>query len=324
MSTQIHRNRFRGFTLIELLVVIAIIAILIALLLPAVQQAREAARRTQCKNNLKQLGLAMHNYHDVNGTFPPGFVQQDTSHNRAANWSWGAMIAPYIDQGPAFNQLEVGAGPNMSRALNDPALKAVIQTPIASVRCPSDVGPDKHNTSITARKYRDTIANVTRHGIVTNYLAANGSHQIRANFGSIPTTTVTNGSFYRNSKTKIRDITDGTSNSILVGERRYRKVDGSGNSAQAGMFWGLSGYQPNLDRGMSSIVSGGIRKLNCPENNQCRRAFSSLHVGGVQFLMADGAVRFISENIQHNTNRPVNSTMEYLLGIQDGNVVGEF
>lgn len=315
--------RRRGFTLIELLVVIAIIAILIALLLPAVQQAREAARRTQCKNNLKQLGLAMHNYHDVSKAFPPGLVRQDTGHARAGNWAWGAMIAPYIDQAPAFNQLDVGGGPNMSRALNDGTLRGILQTPIASVRCPSDVGPETHTGSGTFRKHRDTIANSNRHEIVSNYVGNNGSHQVRPNIGN-PGGTTNNGIFLRNSKRKIRDITDGTSNTILIGERRYKKVDGSGNQAQAALFWGSNGNSGGQDRSLASVTAGGHRKLNCPENNQCRRAYSSLHVGGVQFLMSDGAVRFISENIQHNTNQARNSTMEYLLAIQDGQTIGEF
>src|SRR4051812_6730319 len=92
----------RGFTLIELLVVIAIIAVLIALLLPAVQQAREAARRSQCKNNLKQIGLALHNYHDTANTLPPGWIGDPTGSNAGNRWGWGTMILPYLDQAPLY------------------------------------------------------------------------------------------------------------------------------------------------------------------------------------------------------------------------------
>lgn len=315
-------HRKRGFTLIELLVVIAIIAILIALLLPAVQQAREAARRTQCKNNLKQFGLAMHNYHDTSRAFPPAIVFQDGSNGRAANWAWGAMIAPFLEQAPAYNQLDVGSG-RMSDALSTPALLTIIQTPLSAVRCPSDVGPDTHAGSLNLRKYRDTVANTNRHGIVSNYVGANGSHQVRPNFGD-PGSSTNNGAFMRNGNTKIRDITDGTSNTILMGERRYKKVDTSGNVALAAMFWGASGNAGGGDGTMASVTAAGHRKVNCPENNNCRRVYSSLHVGGAQFLLADGSVRFISENIDHNTDQAVNSTMEFLLAIQDGNVIGEY
>ena len=123
----------RGFTLIELLVVIAIIAILIALLLPAVQQAREAARRTQCKNNIKQLGLALHNYHDVNLTFPPGYVLQEGGAVGAHNWDWSAMILPYIEQSALFNTLDVGQT-RPSQALNNPVQLAAMVNPLTAFR----------------------------------------------------------------------------------------------------------------------------------------------------------------------------------------------
>ncbi len=142
-----------GFTLIELLVVIAIIAILIALLLPAVQQAREAARRTQCKNNLKQLGLALHNYHDVMKQFPPGFVDQLSSAATASgaavaattqdgNWGWGSYTLPYIDQAPLYNLLNVG-NRTLLQAANDTTNggRRGLQTPLEAFRCPSDTAP---------------------------------------------------------------------------------------------------------------------------------------------------------------------------------------
>jgi len=136
-----------GFTLIELLVVIAIIAILISLLLPAVQQAREAARRTQCRNNMKQIGLALHNYHDVFNSFPPGYVAKipnnKTSSERSM-FAWGSLILPYIDQGNVYQVLDPGNVLTLDQRLLDPvvgpALVAAIQTPLASFRCPTDRG----------------------------------------------------------------------------------------------------------------------------------------------------------------------------------------
>jgi prepilin-type N-terminal cleavage/methylation domain-containing protein len=128
-----------GFTLIELLVVIAIIAILIALLLPAVQQAREAARRTQCKNNLKQLGLGLHNYHDVFGTLPPGWVDQNN--NRASNWGWAVYILPQIDQAALYATLDVGNG-SLGLALEDVTKLAPMLNTYPAFRCPSDTAPN--------------------------------------------------------------------------------------------------------------------------------------------------------------------------------------
>jgi prepilin-type N-terminal cleavage/methylation domain-containing protein len=138
-------RRPRGFTLIELLVVIAIIAILVALLLPAVQQAREAARRSQCKSNLKQLGVALHNYHDVHSVFPPGCVNQegDTANpddRDRLNWTWPVYLMPYMDQAPLYEQLNPGPT-RATAAVSDPAKRAVMQQPLAAFRCPSDVGP---------------------------------------------------------------------------------------------------------------------------------------------------------------------------------------
>src|SRR4051812_46688665 len=137
-----QRRQIRGFTLVELLVVIAIIALLVALLLPAVQQAREAARRTQCRNNLKQVGLALHNYHDTNSTLPPGWVgvtsgQSDV--NGINGWSWAARVLPQLDQSPLFNSInfnfQVGAASNLVPRT----------TGLAVYRCASDILPDKWN-----------------------------------------------------------------------------------------------------------------------------------------------------------------------------------
>lgn len=320
MSQSFHRRH--AFTLVELLVVIAIIGVLIALLLPAVQQAREAARRMQCTNNMKQLGLAMHNYHDVIGSLPPAYVfTGDTSHNRIALWSWGAMLSPYFEQNAAYDVLDVGRDSAVA-AVNNAAKRKVIQTPLSAVRCPSDSGPQLHNNSGDVRKYRDTIANSNRHGIVSNYVVNNSSGQVR-NFRGTPNGNA-DGPFFRNSGMGLRDFVDGTSNTIIIGERHYKKSDGSGNEARGAMFWGTNGYDDNSDRGLASVAAGGHRKINCPENNQCRRAYASNHPGGSQFCLGDGSVRFIAETIEHNTNANVNSTFEYLLSLNDGNVVGDF
>lgn len=300
-----------GFTLIELLVVIAIIAILIALLLPAVQQAREAARRTQCKNNLKQLGLAMHNYHDTHGVFPPGQITQNACATASNNRRWGSatFILPFIDQAPLYNTLNVDGGCNMpgeGTLFNGVAL---LQQPLPAFVCPSDTGAA---VNVFMRNYSKS-----------NYVV---SEQLGGN----------------NSRVSIRDITDGTSNTLLYAERALKR-EPAGNRYTGAIVWGRS-----------DVTDAGNRfRVNFPINtpspttsnsgiagdNGCfRHQTSSQHVGGAQFLMCDGAVRFISENIAHNpaagsttTCLGMNTNMsgpgfvyQNLFFINDENVVGEF
>ena len=145
MNAQIRIRR--GFTLIELLVVISIIAVLIALLLPAVQQAREAARRSQCKNNIKQMGLAFHNYHDVFNTFPPAWISGSAtgptngSTTETGCWGWGAMLLPHLDQAPLYNVVQPGPLTLSQNLAAGGAQAAALKTPLAAFRCASDVGP---------------------------------------------------------------------------------------------------------------------------------------------------------------------------------------
>ena len=143
-------SRRRGFTLIELLVVIAIIAVLIALLLPAVQQAREAARRSQCTNNLKQIGLALHNYHDVYNTFPAGYIDQGVAANRG-HYSWTSAILPYIDQAPLSNLMRVGDVPLSTNLTNN---LTAMQTPLSGFACPSNPAPSLNDAALPAANAR--------------------------------------------------------------------------------------------------------------------------------------------------------------------------
>jgi prepilin-type N-terminal cleavage/methylation domain-containing protein len=335
------RSRRLGFTLIELLVVIAIIAILIALLLPAVQQAREAARRTQCKNNLKQLGLALHNYESTYGVFPPGYVdnRQVLSHGKG-HWTWTALVLPFIDQAPLYNTFNVGPR-TASDAFSD--FPSQVSARYAAFRCPSDIGPDNVYTTSGANL---GMVIVNRTGVltptgITNYVASNSVRYMRQ---SRATSSVGNsgshGMFFRDSAISFRDITDGTSNTIMLGERSWSQGKNS-PLVRAGTLFAVRDYQ---NRGpMAYDVSSGIFNQGMQfafgtiydginpvviwtPTDHCTacQSYASLHTGGAHFTLADGSVRFISENTNQNPSIPIDSTLEYLAAINDGSPVGEF
>ncbi len=345
----------RGFTLIELLVVIAIIAILIALLLPAVQQAREAARRTQCKNNLKQYGLALHNYHDVYGMFPPA--------GASVNWwsdqtlSWQARILPFIDQANLYDQIDMTrgwvskpvnpppAGANQIWALRDGTLLTEKKLPYA--RCPSDDSKDYSRGDTWDNWGGDAFLGSysgsmginfipSRNGACTVYGSVIG-HQggwnpdlNRDPVSGVPSSRIL-GMFERtsgqraaqNRTVKIAQVTDGTTNTIMVGEVLAQCHD----HLQGGLFYA------NAFNGAHAGTATPINDLtSCEKNPQVRWpgcegyyahnwniswGFKSKHVGGAQFVLADGSVRFISENIDM-------ATYNRLGAVQDGQVIGEF
>ncbi|QDT44250.1 Type II secretion system protein G precursor [Gimesia alba] len=295
-------GRRRGFTLIELLVVIAIIAILIALLLPAVQQAREAARRSTCKNNLKQVGIALHNYHETHRCFPPGWVQPSRASTCQANsssstsgclpgWGWGTMLLPFIEQATLYNALNVRS----THLVVTPSTESKTTIPI--FRCPSDSGSN---------------LNSDRGGHATsNYKGVYGSRGANNAVNSNPHNSAPgNGSFWSNSNTRLRDITDGASNTVMIGETARGRV---GSITYNGAIW--VGY---YDNGKTASVVWLTENHPAALINGTREwAFSSRHTGGAHFLLGDGAVRFLSENLD-------GTTYENLGRISDGNVIGEF
>ena len=308
----------RGFTLIELLVVIAIIAILISLLLPAVQQARESARRTQCRNSLKQIGLALHNYHDVHKTFPPGWIDQNNAY--VSNWGWQAYLLPMLEKDNLFNQLQVGSS-SLASTLDDPTAVALMQTPIPFLRCASDVAPNI-NTGTPLVSRRLEMRPVT----TSNYVGVNGGT------GWTEGETLA-GSFGRNSRVRTRDYSDGTSNTIMVGERTWVLPTGDGQSDNcfAATVFGMNALcgphaqETTLGIGLFGMNQTGMDPIHEPRLPACRRAFSSGHAGGGQFLLADGSSRFISENIQRDQSGSNGDYLwQNLLNRADGFVIGEF
>ena len=320
-----HRNRLSGnqtrlgFTLIELLVVIAIIAVLIALLLPAVQQAREAARRSQCKNNLKQMGLAMHNYHGTFGTFPSGFIEE-------SGWGWGVMILPFMERAPLYEQLgQFNSWGLMD--LSNPDLLALCQTEISVYLCPSDVAvePSQAPTQLNVMGTNYPVA-------LSNYVAFSGNGDIRCAHANDYYNK--NGVFWNDSSIGIRHIIDGTSNTLLIGERESQDDPDSDNR---GAVWAGNGRptstcSPNSGLAFRNTVLACARTTWSMINGSgWQKGVSSLHTGGAQFLLADGSVRFISENIDMTANSPWGGPTPNNMGLyqrlaarNDGLVVGEF
>lgn len=302
-----HACGHRGFTLIELLVVIAIIAILIALLLPAVQQAREAARRTQCRNNLHNIGLALHNYVDVHGSFPSGTSATYDTNNITAlpnfeSWGWPALILPYLDQAAVHNQLDV-TGRSLLAAIEavfaaggNSAMDAAFP-PMPVFQCPSDrTGPRLQNGMV--RTHFNGLANGPDNSWRPPTLNYPGNHGGIAGDLRVPDDTTDRhpyGILYTGSAVKMRDIIDGSSNTFLVGEREYR--------CGAGTWLGARNPDGNGTHGNDYHLARLRMPINDPintGNDRCTDGFSSAHEGGAFFLMADGGVRFISENIDFN------------------------
>jgi prepilin-type N-terminal cleavage/methylation domain-containing protein len=315
------QRRRTGFTLIELLVVIAIIAILIALLLPAVQQAREAARRTQCKNNLKQIGLALHNYHDVYNLLPAGAYWNIPLDNNcpAANHQKGSImirLLPYVDQAPLFNQWDFNRCDSDANANPNQQLRTIV---IPVYRCPTDTFPALNGT-----------------WAVDNYAACFGAARSGGATGNSagPCATTpwdsfvkpntnpngTAGMFTRSWRhTGFRDNTDGTSNTIYFGETRPECSNHRDNG------WAASNNGQGLTTTMIPINYNSCNRAGTAPADGCswysnwvtELAYKSMHVGGAQFLLGDGTVRFLSENISMETYARLGSKADNL-------TVGEF
>jgi len=319
--------RQRGFTLIELLVVIAIIAVLIALLLPAVQQAREAARRSQCKNNLKQIGLALHNYHDVYSVFPfAGASQQSAVANGlGVDHSWIVRILPQLEQGPLYNQIDLNR-PTGTYAQTLPDTHqnviAVRSALITSLLCPSSAGAEVRERSdgaTWANAYTGTQAlfyPLCAGSVMASSTSSNTVSGLHPDCGQMQsyciseyrssTSDVSQRTFFSShnhdaskhpgianrgvTRISIRDVIDGTSNTFMAGERLPNVCGYSGAfSSNFPVFYtGQKINSPTI-----SVGNFGHWNRNC--------GASSDHEGGAQFLMADGSVRFVSENIDHRT-----------------------
>ncbi|MCH9653479.1 MAG: DUF1559 domain-containing protein [Planctomycetes bacterium] len=340
----------RGFTLIELLVVIAIIAILIALLLPAVQQAREAARRSTCKNNMKQLGLALHNYNETHGILPPGCINGagalalgNQPATNGLNHTAYTLLLPFMDQAPLYNKWNFdiasgGATNGFFTAVHGgwPNTNTVLaQTILPALLCPSDEGQTKENRTDASYLATDAAR--------TNYLFCGGSHyggwpgrglystyRESANAMASGITTQSQGMFGNNGAAKFKAITDGLSNSIAMTEGAiFGRVDDAyspiwGSHRTYGTF---ATNHPVSDANHINNkryhINGHLYVLGMTGSsatNDTRHhvgVASSVHEGGIHVLMGDGAVRFLSENMD-------NTQYALLTRIHDGQPIGEF
>lgn len=316
------KTKSRGFTLIELLVVIAIIAVLIALLLPAVQQAREAARRTQCKNNLKQFGLAIHNYNDVVNVLPPPMNFGAPSCCGKAGVGALVLLLPYLDQAPAYNTINfsnVAANWDQPVASSAPVGNRYFEILPGFIRCPSDTSPRTVNLNNLGNNWA-----VGSYGM-SDGSQAHGSHlcsQYGGNTfgtgsaglsGSADPAVISGISSRGGAIFRFADVTDGLSNTIFMGEVRGECSDHAMNGwANTNMNW--FGTAAPINFNTCSPTGSGC---NSPNEWNTSMGFKSRHVGGAHFLLGDGSIRFISENVDYLTYQKLGDR-------RDGQVVGDF
>ncbi|WP_437201003.1 DUF1559 family PulG-like putative transporter [Planctomicrobium sp. SH664] len=320
--------RRRAFTLIELLVVIAIMGVLVSLLLPAVQQAREAARRTQCKNNLKQFGLALHNYHDAHSVFPAAYLadtrsitRDTTTYDGPNGFAWGAMLLPYLDQAPLYHQLRT------DRPCWDVINSVAVAARLEVFLCPS--ATDADGPMSVQNESGGELAKFGRSTYV-----ANAGQDEPWGYRVEDYSDLADGPLYRNSRVRTRDVTDGLSNTVFLGEH----VPLLSSKTWVGVVPGASvcannpGMFPITEcdhaATLVNVHSGpaadekdpdtGWAPVHAPNNPLCHVCqMYSQHSGGCNVLMGDGSVRFISQYIHNPTWAGLSSTSK-------GEVLGEF
>jgi prepilin-type N-terminal cleavage/methylation domain-containing protein/prepilin-type processing-associated H-X9-DG protein len=277
-----------GFTLIELLVVIAIIAILIGLLLPAVQKVREAAARAKCQNNLKQIGLGLHNYHDANRVLPPGYTATNPvagTNETQPGWGWSAYLLPYIEQGSLYSTLNLALPIENTASSNATSAANIVKMYL----CPSDSVAD---LPVPVVSYLDPSSTIVNAG-PSSYAGCVGNDACDV-FDNHPL----NGVFFCNSQTRLTDIVDGTSTTILIGERSRDQVKGIWAGVPTNAMLQPGPRNEFLSTATISPARGGMllchgHLLNAiGDSDGGLDDYSSNHTGGANLLYGDGSVRF--------------------------------
>ena len=326
-----HSKR-RGFTLIELLVVIAIIAVLIALLLPAVQQAREAARRSQCKNNLKQIGLALQTYLDSARTMPASHYRVfPLAGDPTPAATWDCMLAPYMDNAPLYKSINFNAVYTLATQWSGARETAALQFQIAGLRCPSTIDPVTVAV-IASPPHAAMNRFITSYGACASGLVGNGSPPVGGLAGragesqqhlddAVGANARYDGVMFIQSSTRIADIKDGTSTTVAVAEWNRGGAGtlavGTHNHYAIGMINanddsgecnGSFGMPLNFKRITNNNTSPGVPGTTLAQTAQQNRAgFASFHTGGVHAVFCDGSVKFVNDTVDQQVQRALGS-----------------
>lgn len=256
------RIRRRGFTLVELLVVLAIIGLLVSIALPAVQQARESARRTQCRSQLRQLSLALHNYHDARQVLPAGAYLRGPSFPVETGWGWGAMVLPHLDQAPLYQNLDFHVGTTLG------ANEFHIRVPLAVWHCASDSGSPGASIAISSSRSIECATG--------NYCGVGGM--------------LSGMSFVR-----FANVTDGLSQTLMLGERVTHPSSAESSLATSGWFGILADETHAVFNSMP--YTEAVESYSINGNYGSSQYFSSRHSGGAYFALGDGSIRFVSQQI---------------------------
>ncbi len=332
-------KRVRTFTLAELLIVIAIIGTLIALLLPAVQHARKSARATSCRNNLKQIGIALHAYHNAHNTFPPGCLGQADDPVNIEAWGWAAFLLPHIEEDPLHSTLNLEQY-TLPGVMASSQLQPLLRTPIEVYRCASDGDADLLNNFRTLSGFMlpakfnvsacllPTTTNSGDFGVflaASNYVGSFGDFWRPDGSMTTPADFVGNGVFGSNVTLRMREIADGTSSTFAVGERSTRQY--------ASVWTGVDGWNRCEREGVPMVLATAFYRINAdpnPYNLSCdpqgAAGYGSAHPNGANFLMLDGAARFVDEGIAFaNDDNPSKlGVFQRLARSNDGQPIGDF
>ncbi|HEX3598589.1 MAG TPA: DUF1559 domain-containing protein [Lacipirellulaceae bacterium] len=334
-------KRLRAFTLAELLVVIAIIGTLVALVVPAIQHARESARATNCRNNLKQIGIALHAYHNARNNFPPGCLGQADDPVNIEAWGWAAFLLPYVEEDPLHSTLSVEQY-TLAGVMASSELQPLLRTPIALFRCASDGDFEILNSTRTLSGFMlpgqfnvsacllptPTTTNSGNFGVflaASNYVGSFGDFWRPDGSMSTPADFTGNGVFGSNVTLRMREITDGTSNTFAAGERSSRQY--------ASVWTGVDGWNRCEREGVAMVLATAYYRINAEPNSynlscdpQGAAGYGSAHPGGANFLMLDGAVRFVDEGIAfaNDDDSAKLGVFQRLARRNDGQPIGDF